>query len=349
MRFMQILISSLLLALSAHAAVPDRLAPPPTAEEKTIQQMEQARPAPDLEEAASGKQHFDRHYLGAYGANERDVILQRGGNAWRVLRNGPMALASGAILLVVPLMILAFFLLVGPLKMSQPPAGRALLRFNGWQRIVHWSTAISFLILAFSGLVLLFGKKLLLPWLGRDLFATIAVAAKYLHNFIGPLFIFCSLLLFFTFVRKNFFNRIDWQWLKQGGGLVSKKHIPAEYFNAGEKIWFWGGLTLLGLLMSATGLVLDFVVFGQTRYWLQVADILHIAGATLYMAGALGHIYIGTVGMPGAYRAMRTGSVDEEWAREHHSLWYEHVKTNRPPPPGAVQTAEPGNAPGPAL
>jgi formate dehydrogenase subunit gamma len=321
----------------AHAAVPDAHAPPPTAEEKTIQQTEQSTPAPTLESQASGKQHFDRHYLGAYGDNERDVILQRGGNAWRVLRNGRMAMVSGAVLLVVPLLIFGFYLLVGPIRLSQPVSGRPVQRFSGWQRLVHWSTAISFLVLAFSGLIILFGKRLMLPWMGHDVFAAVALVSKYLHNFIGPLFIFCSLLLFITFVRKNFFSRIDWQWLKHGGGMISKKHVPTGYFNAGEKLWFWGGLTLLGLLMSATGLVLDFVVFGQTRYILQIADLLHIVGATCYMAGALGHIYIGTIGMQGAYRAMRSGSVDEEWAREHHSLWLEDVQAGIKTPPGAVR------------
>ena len=338
MRFKLFLGSCVMVAASlttgAQAAVPDANAPQPTAEEKVIQQTEQTTAAPGLQSQASGKQHFDRHYLGAYGENERDVILQRGGNAWRVLRNGPMALVSGTVLLVVPLLIFGFYLLVGPLKLSHPPAGRTLQRFSGWQRLVHWSTAISFLVLAFSGLIIMFGKKLLLPWMGGEAFAGVALVSKYLHNFVGPLFIVCSLLLFVTFVRKNFFDRIDWQWLKQGGGLVSKKHVPAGYFNAGEKIWFWGGLTLLGLLMSATGLVLDFVVFGQTRYILQIADVLHIVGATCYMAGALGHIYIGTIGMQGAYRAMRSGSVDEEWAREHHSLWLDDVHAGQNVPPG---------------
>ena len=109
-----------------------------------------------------------------------------------------------------------------------------------------------------------------------------------MHNFIGPLFIVCSVIMFFTFLRRNFFRRWDWDWIKQGGGLVSHKHIPADYFNAGEKMWFWGGVVLLGLLMSVTGLVLDFVTFGQTRYVLQIANILHIAGATLYIAARIG-------------------------------------------------------------
>jgi formate dehydrogenase subunit gamma len=141
--------------------------------------------------------------------------------------------------------------------------------------------------------------------------------------------------MFVTFVKHNFFRRWDWQWIKHGGGLVSHKEIPAGYFNAGEKIWFWGGVVALGLVMSVTGLVLDFVNFGQTRYMLQLADYLHLIGATLYIAGAMGHIYIGTIGTPGAYSAMREGTVDANWAKAHHELWYDEVTHITPPsPPG---------------
>ena len=319
-----------LLTIPAHAgpAPSERNYP----EEQTIHQQEQNGREPGALSAASGQQHFDRHYLGAYGQNERDVILQRGGETWRRTRNGPLALGVGSLLLATPLLIAGLYLLVGPLLVSGAPAGRAMLRFSRWQRVVHWSTAISFILLALTGLTIMFGKKALLPWLGHDNFAYVAIVAKYLHNLVGPLFILCSVLLFATFVRKNFFNKLDWNWLRNGGGMVSKKHIPAGFFNAGEKLWFWGGVTALGLLVSVTGLVLDFVVFEQTRYVLQVAHVLHVAGATLYLAGAMGHTYLGTLGVPGAYRAMHTGSVDEQWAKEHHSLWYDTAKAGAAAP-----------------
>lgn len=321
----------LLLALCAgQAGAQNRPNPNDYPEEQTISEHEQTGRLPGPLSPASGKQHFDRHYLGQYGLNERDVILQRGGNTWRNLRNGPVALATGSVLLATPLLIAAFYLLVGPLVVKGAPTGRAIQRFTLWQRVLHWATAISFFALALSGFLIMFGKKMLLPWLGHDAFSSVAIVSKYLHNFVGPVFIVCSVALFATFVRKNFFNRIDWNWLRRGGGMVSKEHVPAEYFNAGEKIWFWGGVTLLGLLMSVTGLVLDFVVFDQTRYMLQVADVLHTAGAALYLAGALGHTYIGTIGTPGAYRAMQRGDVDEQWAKEHHSLWYSAVKEGSP-------------------
>jgi formate dehydrogenase subunit gamma len=248
-----------------------------------------------------------------------------------VLRNGPIATAMGTILVVVLVAIFLFYRAVGPVRTEEPDTGRRIRRFTGWERGVHWATAISFIILAVTGLVIMFGKKLILPLVGHDVFAGLAYVFKYLHNFIGPLFIVCSVLMFFTFLRRNVFRRIDWQWVKQGGGLVTHKHVPAGFFNAGEKSWFWLGVTLLGLVMSISGLILDFVTFGQTRYVMQIANYLHIAGATFYIAAAMGHIYIGTWGTPGAYEAMRHGTVDESWAKAHHAVWYDEVKAGVAP------------------
>jgi formate dehydrogenase subunit gamma len=329
------LLCALTLAGPVLADVPHRSAKPAYAEEQTILQTEKDDPDPGFASPASGKVHIDRHYLGQYGSTEGTVILQRGGNTWRLLRNGPIAMAAGFLLLATPLLLLGFHLGVGPARPIEHEAGRRLERFNRWQRWVHWSTAYSFLALALTGLIILFGKNVLLPWMGHDVFFWVAIISKWIHNFVGPLFIVCSIIMFLTFVRHNFFQRWDWQWIKHGGGLVSHKEIPAGYFNAGEKLWFWGGVVLLGLIMSVTGLILDFVNFGQTRYILQIADYLHLAGATLYIVAAMGHIYIGTLGTPGAYEAMRQGTVDANWAKVHHELWYDEVThTTTPPPPG---------------
>ncbi len=343
----------LLPVSGSRAEVPHKDAVPAYAEEQTILQAEQGSRArsPGWDSAASGKVHVDRHFLGQYGAGEGNVILQRGGNTWRVLRNGPMATVSGTILLVVPLLLLGFYLMTRPAQAAPPPrqSGRRITRFTAWERLVHWATAISFIVLAVTGLLLMFGK-LIIPLIGHDAFSWLAIISKYVHNFVGPLFIVCSVIMFFTFVRRNIFGRWDWTWIRQGGGLIGHKHIPADYFNAGEKLWFWGGVVLLGLLMSVTGLILDFVTVGQTRYVLQVASILHIVGATLYIAASLGHIYIGTLGTPGAYEGMRHGTVDEEWARTHHEIWYQKVIDGTPgaaPPdsgPYAPEPTRPGRA-----
>jgi len=331
--FLTAICCTLLVTGAAMAEVPNKSAKPAYAEEQTIMQTEQHDPEPGFGSAASGKVHMDRHYLGAYGDTEGTVLLQRGGNTWRILRNGPIAMATGALLLLTPLVIFGFYFAVGPARPAEPPSGRRIERFSRWQRLVHWWTAYSFIALALTGLIIMFGKKAILPWLGHDAFAWVAIVSKYVHNFVGPLFIFCSVVMVFTFVKNNFFRRWDWPWLKQMGGLVNHKHPDAAYFNAGEKIWFWGGVVLLGLLMSLTGLVLDFTNFGQTRYILQIANYLHIGGAALYIFGAMGHIYLGTLGTPGAYEAMRHGTVDASWAKSHHRLWYEEVAGQAPPPP----------------
>jgi formate dehydrogenase subunit gamma len=325
-------LCGLSVAGASLAEVPNKSAKPAYAEEQTILQTEQHVAEPGFGSTASGKVHMDRNYLGAYNDTEGAVLLQRGGNTWRILRNGPIAMATGTLLLVTPLIIFGFYFAFGPARTIEPPSGRRIERFSRWQRLVHWWTAYSFIALAATGLVIMFGKKIILPWLGHDAFSWVAIISKYVHNFVGPLFIVCSVLLFVTFVKNNFFRRWDWPWLKQMGGLANHKHPDAAYFNAGEKIWFWGGVVLLGLLMSATGLVLDFTNFGQTRYVLQIASYLHIGGATLYIFGAMGHIYLGTLGTPGAYEAMRHGTVDASWAKSHHRLWYEEVAGTVPPP-----------------
>ena len=318
------------LCMTGRAAVPNDKAVPAYAEEQTILQFEKGTPEPGLGSTDSGRRHIDRHYIQPFGLlPEMDVLLQRGGNTWRVLRNGPIATIAGAILLVVPLLIFGFYRVVGPARLDKPETGRKIQRFSTWDRVMHWATAFSFLALALTGLIIMYGKNLLLPLVGHGAFSWIAQISKYLHNFIGPLFIVCSVLMFLTFLRENLFRRWDWNWIRKGGGLVSHEHVPAGYFNAGEKVWFWGGVAFLGIVVSASGLVLDFVNFGQTRYVLQWAHYLHVIGAVLYMAATMGHSFIGTWGTPGAYEAMRHGTVDEAWAEAHHALWYEDVKAGR--------------------
>lgn len=256
-------------------------------------------------------------------APEAGVLIQDGGQNWRALRNGWFSVIGGWALVTMMLVIGGFYAWKGTVQLHASPTGRMLERFTLLERMAHWGTAISFSVLAISGLILAFGKTLLIPVIGFTLFSWLAILSKNLHNFLGPLFIVSCIITFVIFVRDNVPKAVDIKWIVNFGGLVNGKHIPSEKFNAGEKLWFWGGLMTLGLVVGASGLVLNFPNFGQTRATMQLANLVHLTGATLFMLGALGHIYMGTLGMAGALDAMKTGVVDESWAKEHHEIWYD--------------------------
>ncbi|MBA2690110.1 MAG: formate dehydrogenase subunit gamma [Burkholderiales bacterium] len=290
--------------------------------------------APVWREVRSGNPGFATSTI---KSPEATVLVNSSGQSWRQFRNGPVTLYGGILVIVVATAILLFYKAKGPLQLHQPPTGRLIQRFSDWQRLIHWSTAITFVTLAITGLIMFFGKYVLLPILGYTLFSWLAKLSITLHNFLGPLFGVCVVLLFFTFIKKNFWRPYDWGWIKKGGGLATGEHIPSGFFNAGEKLWFWGGLTVLGLVVSASGFVLDFANFNQSRDTMQAANLIHLIGALLFVIGSFGHIYMGTIGMAGAFNAMRTGYVDETWAKEHHEFWYNEVKSGK---------AQLGSAPG---
>ncbi len=331
---------------AAMAAVPHRNAKPAYAEEQTILQLEKDEPEPGWTDAASGRRHFDRNYIIPPGNMvEQDLILQRGGNTWRSVRNGPLSTSFGILLLLAVIALVLMYFVVRPAPAVQGQSGRKIRRFSRWDRWLHWSTATVFVILALTGLFILFGKVFLLPWLGHDVFSWVAIISKYVHNIAGPIFVVLTLLMFFTYVTRNLFGRGDWTWLKRGGGMFNHEHVPAGEFNAGEKLWFWFAVTGLGIVMAISGLMLNFPNLGMTRYLLQGANVFHLVGAGLYIAIAMGHAYIGTLGTPGAYRAMRDGDVDAEWARYHHEYWYDdvmHGSSANELPPGPLHPLPPG-------
>jgi formate dehydrogenase subunit gamma len=199
--------------------------------------------------------------------------------------------------------------------------------------MAHWTVAISFVVLAFTGILMLFGKHVILPLFGHTLFGWIAFACKNIHNFVGPVFTISLLVFFVIYVKDNLPEASDLKWLARLGGLRGKGHVSAGRFNAGEKLWFWGGVVFLGLIVSASGLILDMLLPGieYSRGNMQIANVIHVVGAVLVASMSLAHIYIGTIGMEGAYAAMRTGYVDDTWAKEHHDLWYDDVVTGKVP------------------
>jgi formate dehydrogenase subunit gamma len=266
---------------------------------------------------------------------ETNRLMQGAGREWRELRNGPVTRYGGWLLAIVPAAILLLYLAKGPIRLRGKPTGRLIERFNRAERAAHWTMAATFVVLALTGVVILFGKHVILPWLGYTGFSGLVAASKTAHNFVGPLFIVSLAISFLLFVKDNRVRAIDLEWLARLGGMFGEAEVPSGRFNGGEKAWFWGGLVLLGALVSVTGLILDFPNWNQGREAMQQANLVHAIAAILFIGAAFGHIYLGTIGMEGAYRAMHDGHVDEQWAREHHRLWYEEVARGERPGAGA--------------
>jgi formate dehydrogenase subunit gamma len=257
------------------------------------------------------------------------------GEAWRQVRNNWIIPYGGALFLIVLGAIAIFYFTRGTIETHGSETGRKIERFTPFERSAHWANAIAFVILAVSGLVMAFGKFFLLPVLGLTLFGGLTYVLKNLHNFAGPVFAVSLVIVFLTFLRDNWPQRGDLVWLLKGGGLFGKggHEPPSGRFNAGEKLVFWGGVLFLGIIVVASGLVMDKLIPNliYERGTMQVAHMVHAVGAVLMLCVFAGHIYIGTIGMRGAYKAMRTGYVDETWAREHHAYWYDDIQAGRIP------------------
>ena len=259
--------------------------------------------------------------------------LASAGEAWRQVRNQWILPYGGALLLIVTLAIALFYWKRGALGHEHPNGGPVIERFTPLERAAHWTNAIAFVTLAVSGIVMAFGKFFLLPILGGTLFGGLTYALKTAHNFAGPLFAVSLVIVFFTFLKDNLPKLHDLTWVRRAGGMFGGEDVPSHRFNAGEKVVFWGGVLLLGTVVVVSGLVLDKLLPGLAylRGDMQIAHMVHAVAALLMMAMFAGHIYMGTVGMKGAYRAMRGGYVNEAWAHEHHALWLDDIRAGKIP------------------
>jgi formate dehydrogenase subunit gamma len=272
------------------------------------------------------------------GAN---VLVNVSGQAWREYRMQELIPTAGAAILIVLVIIAVFRLLRGRIMLESGRSGLRILRFTTNQRIAHWTTAILFVVLGLTGLTLLLGRSFLIPVFGAQAFGTIAGAAKFLHDYLGPVFMFALTWLFILFVRDNVPSpKIDLQWLLKGGGLFGK-HAPAARYNAGEKLWFWLA-SIVGLAVVISGLVLDFPIFGQTRATMEFYHWVHSVGAIILIVVSFGHIYMGTAALEATFEVMQTGYCDSNWAKEHHDLWYEEVKDGAESVPEQQAGAGPG-------
>lgn len=241
--------------------------------------------------------------------------------------------------IVVTLVAVAiFYFKVGRLSIEKGRSGRTITRFSFPERVMHWTMASSFILLALSGINVAIGRYVLQPLLGEDAFGTLTYWGKLAHNYLAWPFILCVILTFLLWVRHNIPSKLDIAWLKAGGGLLGNgAHPPARKFNAGQKIVFWS-VVLGGAALSLSGLALMFPFLIEGPFQWQIAQSLHAVFAAGMIAMVIGHIYIGTAGSEGALEAMTSGEVDVNWAEQHHSLWLQEEmgkgKTPRATPAG---------------
>jgi len=257
---------------------------------------------------------------------ETNVLVQPQGETWRRV-HGWVVFGGGMLVALALLGLAVFYLILGPLDLpaNEERGGRVIERFAPVDRYAHWLLAITWIMLAITGLILSLGRSVLQPVIGFTLFSWIALVAKTVHNFIGPILIVAVPFLFVRFVRDNGIGLDDVKWFLNLAGYFKGHEHPSGRFNAGEKMVFWGLLVVLSTILIGSGLVLVFPNFDQTRSTMQIANVVHMLAAYVAISLALVHVYLGTIGMVDAYRAMRDGHVDESWAKHHHLRWYEDV------------------------
>lgn len=250
------------------------------------------------------------------------VLEQPMGKVWRDYRRSWLPWVAGVFVLGMCAALAAFFAWRGRVRLDDGPTGRLVVRFGDFERFMHWVTASSWLVLALSGLNMAVGRRLVLPLIGEDAFSAFSELAKIAHNFIAFPFACGVVLMLLVWARHNIPNAVDIAWFRQFGGLLGHAHPPAEKFNGGQKAVFWI-VVLFGSALAATGFVLMFPFAITDVTGMQADQVAHGLLAMAMIAVMLGHIYIGTLGMEGAFDAMGSGKVDEAWAKAHHSLWME--------------------------
>jgi formate dehydrogenase subunit gamma len=332
------LLSGLALATALALPLAGTAQQPPPDQAQTQAERQRTQPgnnAPVWREVQSGQEAYT-----SIKGQETNVLVQpamklpgqpwtTAGEAWRLFRNNVITPIGGWLFAAVLAVIAVFYWFKGPVKTHAPLTGRLIRRFTPFERYIHWVMAITFCILGATGLIILLGKYVLLPVVGYTLFAWLTSLSKNLHNFVGPVFALSLVVFILAYIKDNVPRGHDPRWFKSAGGMFGGEHVPSGKFNAGEKGWFWVGVVVLSVVVSVTGLILNFPNFDQVRAVMIQANIIHAIAALAVMILSLGHIYMGTIGVDGAYQSMRYGYVDETWAKEHHQLWYEDVKSGK--------------------
>ena len=257
------------------------------------------------------------------------VLIQPAGRAWDYFHQVTLRWIGAIAILGMIAALAAAYFVMGRLRISAGRSGKKISRFNSFERFAHWLTAVSFVILGLTGLNITFGRITLLPLIGPEAFSSMSQIAKYLHNYVSASFVIGLVLIIALWIKDNIPRKVDVDWIRQGGGFIKSKHAPAGRFNAGEKLVFWFALGA-GAAVTVSGVLLLFPFYVTNIVGMQIAQVVHAVIAVLFVAVIIAHIYIGTLGMEGAFEAMATGGVDLNWAKEHHDIWLEEQLTREP-------------------
>jgi formate dehydrogenase subunit gamma len=316
----RLVIAAIAFLILAAAAVP-----------VAAQQPNSVNPTADAVKEQQLLDQFKRiQGLGSIPDTKSYVIEQPQGREWRQYHEVWLPWIGTIAMLGMIVLLLIFFLVRGMVRIQSGRSGINILRFNAFERFVHWMTATCFVLMALSGLNITFGKVALLPLIGPSAFSTWSLAAKYAHNFLSFPFTLGVVLIFLMWIAGNIPNRVDVEWFKRGGGIVGHDHPPAYRFNGGQKAIYWI-VVLGGAAVAVSGYLLMFPFYGTTIAGMQLAQMVHGTVAVLFVAVMIAHVYIGTIGMQGAFEAMGEGTVDLNWAKEHHSLWLEEERARTGP------------------
>lgn len=249
------------------------------------------------------------------------IMVQSEGESWRLLKEGKLRSTGMWVLLATVLLLAAYYLTRGRIRVHSGMSGRTVERFGQSERFGHWLSATTFIVLALTGLNLMYGRFVLLPILGADAFSALTDFGKMAHNYLAFGFMVGLVIMFKNWAKDNMPDATDSAWLARGGGFFGKgAHPPAKKFNAGQKFIFWT-VIIGGVVMAVTGLILLFPFAVTDIYGMQTTTLIHSALALFMIAVMIAHIYIGSLGMQGAFAAVSTGQVEINWAKENHSLW----------------------------
>ncbi len=253
------------------------------------------------------------------------MLIQPGGKQWRDFWRDTSPWVGGIAIGGMFVLLALFYLIKGRIPIEGGRSGETITRFGPIDRFAHWLTATTFIVLAITGLNIAYGRAILMPLIGPEAFAAFSEVGKLAHNYLSFPFVLGIVLMFVLWVKDNLPSRLDAEWFSAGGGFFTHRHVHARRFNGGQKLIFWS-VVILGLAISATGYILMFPFTVTDLAGMQLSHVIHSVLSVILIAIILAHIYIGSLGMEGAFDAMGSGEVDLNWAEAHHDLWAEEQR-----------------------